>query len=107
MVTPTDVPITTVGCKRVFRIFLGLMNYTKFEIGEEISNMLENVHKEIDSFNYEIKEIKREMAEEVSFLKSETREWLATMDLSSIEKAEYIQDQNEIIADIQDEAGKN
>jgi hypothetical protein len=44
------------------------------------------------------------MVEEVSFLKSETREWLATMDLSSIEKAEYIQDQNEIIADIQDEA---
>jgi len=28
------------------------------------------------------------------------------MDLSSIEKAEYIQDQNEIIADIQDEARK-
>jgi len=104
MITPPDVPITTVGCKKVFRIFLGLMNYTKFEIEEEISNMLENVHKEIDSFNYEIKEIKRAMAEEVSFLKSETREWLATMDLSSIEKAEYIQDQNEIIADIQDEA---
>ena len=66
MITPPAVPITTVGCKKVIRVFLGLMNYTKFEIQDEISNMLEHVHQETDGFNYETTEVKREMAEEVS-----------------------------------------